>query len=202
MRSLKMRSKGFRKPGLWKAVLSILLVLAGGGCLLVIGAISRPCGAEREVITYVEVEKRVESTGSQNQVAVARTSGVRNHGDLCGMSESKIEELLSMGHESGPWGRRYSWDYRWWTILEIRQQFEAASAKDVECILISVKGVVPCLGEECLLTVHVRPHTSDIEVVLQLFDKVEYSFLENYTPRTILDAGGNVGLGALLFGTM
>ncbi|GAQ79927.1 hypothetical protein KFL_000410260 [Klebsormidium nitens] len=133
---------------------------------------------------------------------VATVSGVRKHGDLCGLPDSQVEQLLSQPHGSKPWENRYSWDYKWWDIKSLRQHLYDVPAKDVECLLVSAAGVIPCLAEECLVTLYVRPHTSDIEVVLQLFDKLEYYYLADYTPQTILDAGGNVGFGALIFGTM
>lgn len=47
----------------------------------------------------------------------------------------------------------------------------------------------------------VRPGTTDVDVVWQLFVHNDDEFLYdiNWTPSTILDAGGNVGIATILF---
>lgn len=224
-----MRSRNGMRPGSWSLVISVLLLVAGGAFLFYLGTVVGPAEkqnvllvdegsarypiAERESPTLVPVASAGIGVGSEtdsesSQLAQFKIeskspiSGVRTHGDLCGLPNSQVEQLLSQTHGSRPWESRYSWDYTWWNIKDLRQHFYDVPAKDVECLLVSVAGVIPCLAEECLLTLYVRPHTSDIEVVLQLFDKLEYYYLTDYTPTTILDAGGNVGFGALIFGTM
>ncbi|GBG76488.1 hypothetical protein CBR_g22236 [Chara braunii] len=122
--------------------------------------------------------------------------------DLCGFHASEIERIISLPHGKKSREKRFWLDGQWRNLRSAWKIIDKKRAKYV-CMIMSVQEEVPCLRkDECLLPLYVRPNASDLNVVRQLFEHQEYSFVADFHPKTILDAGGNVGMASVIFATL
>ncbi|CAI6002725.1 unnamed protein product [Closterium sp. NIES-64] len=100
---------------------------------------------------------------------------------------------------------RYWYAGRWQTNRQLYLALEIVRKQlprdAVVCALAAVHGQVPCLHAPCVLTLHVRPYYSDFSVLKQLVEMDEFGFIKHFRPRTVLDAGANVGYATLIFST-
>ncbi|GBG68139.1 hypothetical protein CBR_g2690 [Chara braunii] len=121
--------------------------------------------------------------------------------DLCDLDAAEIERIRSKPHGYKSQENRY-WIDGEWRIFDEAWQLTDAKTDAFVCLIVSVKGEVPCREDECLIPLHVRPKASDLNVVKQLFEQQEYSFVADFSPKTILDAGGNIGMASVIFATI
>ncbi|CAI5521658.1 unnamed protein product [Closterium sp. Naga37s-1] len=101
--------------------------------------------------------------------------------------------------------QRYWYAGRWQTNRQLYLALEVVRKRlprdAVVCAMAAVHGQVPCLHAPCVLTVHLRPYYSDFSVLKQLVETDEFGFIKHFRPRSVLDAGANVGYATLIFST-
>ncbi|GJP40217.1 hypothetical protein CLOM_g24492 [Closterium sp. NIES-68] len=138
-------------------------------------------------------------------VSDAEMTRVRVVGDVCGLGPMELRGIMAEAHG---WRRdepRYWHAGRWQTNVELYFAMEAARKRlprdAMVCAMVAVHRQVPCLHAACVITVHLRPYYSDFSVLKQLVEMDEFGFIKHFRPRTVLDAGANVGYATLIFAT-
>ncbi|GBG77944.1 hypothetical protein CBR_g25875 [Chara braunii] len=117
------------------------------------------------------------------------------------MDAHDLQRMISAPHDCCAHGRRYFFKGGWRNQNELENLMnEERGKRPPVCVVGCFANEVPCLKKEpCLLQFFLRPGTSDIRVLAQLYEESEYSFVSEYNLKTILDGGGNVGLASLIF---
>ncbi|CAI7856357.1 unnamed protein product [Closterium sp. NIES-54] len=150
---------------------------------------------------------QLNSLGGVNVVTIsdAEMARIRVVGDVCGMGPMELRSIMAEKHG---WRRdepRYWYAGRWQTNRQLYLALEVVRKRlprdAVVCAMAAVHGQVPCLHAPCVLTVHLRPYYSDFSVLKQLVEMDEFGFIKHFRPRSVLDAGSNVGYATLIFST-
>lgn len=88
----------------------------------------------------------------------------------------------------------------WHDLGTVLKQSNNLDKDKYNAVLVSISAI-PCATGCCTVDIFIRPNTTDYMVAEQLYGARENAFLYNlgWKPKTILDAGGNIGLATVMF---
>lgn len=89
------------------------------------------------------------------------------------------------------------------SLIQDSEREEEEEEEVIECAIFCIDHQGPCLHDTCLIPVHMRRNSTDPLVAVQLLERGAYDTVRpDMAFTSVLDAGGNCGVSAIVFATM